>query len=124
MIGRNTLVPFLKNNDYPGGIQSLIFNLMAQIQSSENLRAVKKPWFEELPLYPESGLGIMTLFFASLLLMVILYFGLGKNIRSRFIVIVIGIAMGIVETQCIASLPRYKRICHIGQFPQCQIIGM
>ena len=83
-IGRNTLVPFLKNNDYPGGIQSLIFNLMAQIQSPENLRAVKKPWFEELPLYPESGLGIMTLFFASLLLMVILYFGLGKNIRSRF----------------------------------------
>ena len=83
-IGRNTLVPFLKNNDYPGGIQSLIFNLMAQIQPPENLRAVKKPWFEELPLYPESGLGIMTLFFASLLLMVILYFGLGKNIRSRF----------------------------------------
>jgi uncharacterized protein len=83
-IGRNSLVPFLKNNDYPGGIHAVIYELMAQIQSPENLRAVEKPWFEELPLFPESALGKMTLFFASLLLFVILYFGLGKNIRSRF----------------------------------------
>ena len=83
-IGRNALVPYLKNNDYPGGIQSLIFNLIAQIQSPENLRAIETSGFEELPLYPESILGKTTLFFASILLIVILYFGLGKNIRSRF----------------------------------------
>ena len=40
------------------------------------------------------------------------------------IVMAIGIAMEIVETQCIASLPRNKRICHFRQFSQCQIIGV
>lgn len=84
-IGRKALVPYLKTNDYSGGIHAAIYELMTQIQSPENIRAIETPWFDVLTFYPKSALGKTTLFFATTLLFIILYFGLGKNIRSRYI---------------------------------------
>jgi uncharacterized membrane protein YgcG len=84
-LGREALVPYLKDENYFSGIQTLINGLIQHIKSPDLRTKKSQPWYNKLPFYPKTSEGRTTLYVLSILLLITLYFGVGKNIRSRFI---------------------------------------
>ncbi len=84
-LARNYLVPELKTDQYYSGVKALIEALMREIQSDDLKTKISQAWYLKDPFYPQTGLGKSVLTLVILLFLVNIYFGLGKNLRSRFI---------------------------------------
>ncbi len=82
-MARNELVPFLKENDYFGGCQSIIKSIQLTVQNDFKYTAVAEPWYIEWIMIPTNWIAWLLTLGITLVIISIWIWGILPNLKQQ-----------------------------------------